>query len=1078
MLKIHLLGAPYITFNETAIRMKRRKSLALLCYLVMRPHAIARDTLASLLWGDHDNERARSELRVALWEVNKALGTDWLIVNRDNVQINPEKTFWLDVQAFREQIEAPLSHQHRPDEICVACMPHYEAAYQLYIDDFLAGFTVSNSPEFDDWQLVEAEALRMNYSAVLHKLVLGSSALQRIQAGLEYTQRWLALDAFNEEAHRYMMSLQIWSGNKTAALQHYRTCEQLLADELGIEPSEQTTTLYNNLKDGILPNVPFIYYDLPDEPAHSHSNLPPQPNPFRGRSAEVAQLVANLQHDDCRLLTITGLGGVGKTRLAIYTARQMLPHFADGVFFVSLGGVFDSYGIMTEIAESIGLQFTANDDLQTQLFKHLEARQMLILLDNFEHLLAYIELVERMLACAPKLTIMATSRLPLSLKAEWIFTLDQMTEGAEQLFIDIAIRADTYFAPDDDAHTRIKAICQRLAGVPLAIELAATWVRVLSLPEILAEVEQNVELLMTEWADIPERHRDLQATFDYSWNLLDQSQQMALAKLAIFPSSFSYETARAVTGVSLRVLSTLAAQVLVKRNAEGRYELHTLIRQFALAKLRQYPANYEEVTLAFIAHFNQFLVGQYVGLIGERVVDAKAAIVREIDSVRAAFVLAFEKDAVTALYDALPTLNLFYDFQSWIEEGKTLFERLTQVAPHDEAFTARAKVFFVRYLRFSDNYPLARSIVEQLVETAGGASADKAFAYYNMANLLYHTDFDSAMRYITQALEIYQQLHDAHGMGMTLCLAVETLTQKGELEQALDYSERASKILSPLGRTMQFAFLQTALCLLHSYRGDLEAALKHGSLAVELYQTFNNKERFLRAQLFVAHVMNRKGDYADAKALLEGNIAEARAINAGETLAHALTEYGINAYYRQDYVCAVQVYEEIIALSEKLGMDYIIDTTKVNLASALTALREYSRAESLLLQALEAFETIDSEYGIICVNAGLGKNYICAGQYEKAEQALQRSIQLAERSQMTVDWLTAIFYLGMLRFHQKQYENALKIVGFVIHHQATESQIREEANDYHKKIVVALGQEQARHLLAQATDSSIQQWLD
>lgn len=1077
MLKVNLFGAPRFTLNDEIIRAKRRKSLALLCYLVMRPHAIARDALASLLWGDYDNERARSELRVSLWEINKALGEDWLVVSRDSVQMNPDKTLWLDVQAFLQQVETPSTHPHHPDEICVACLPHYQNAYQLYTDDFLAGFTVSNSPEFDNWQLVEAEALRLTYTTVLQKLVMGHSALQQLDAGMQVAQRWLALDAFNEEAYRSMMALQMWAGNKTAALQHYRACQQILADELGVEPSAETSTLYNNLRAGILPDVPLIYYDMPDAETQARHNLLPQPNPFRGRSTEVAQLVANLQRDDCRLLTLTGLGGAGKTRLAIQAARQMTPLFADGVFFVSLVGAVNEHAILANIADNTGFQFGINEDPQTQLLNYLAPRCMLLVLDNFEHLLEHVRLVEQMLAQAPHIKIMVTSRLPLKLRAEWTFTIDQMVEGAEQLFIDSALRVDPYFVPGDEDHAIITQICQQVAGMPLAIELAATWIRVLSLAEILDEVQQNVELLMSEWADIPERHRNLQATFDYSWGLLDESQQQALARLAIFPSSFSYEAAKAITGISLQMLSTLAAQALIKRNAEGRYELHALIRQFALLKLRAYDRLYEDVGNAFISYMSQFLMSQYEALAGERVVEAKSRIVQEFASVRSAFTLALDKGKVTLFYDALPALNLFYDFEGWIKEGRDFFERLAKAAPHDERFTFRAKVFWVRYLRYTDNYPLAHSVIESIVDNPPSAPWDIAFAYYNTANLHFQTDFDLAMRYISKALEIYEELNDSSGVGMTLCLAVETLTQKGELERALEYSKRASAVLLPLGRTMQFAFLQTSLCLLHSYLGDLDAALIHGQLAVELYREFNNKERILRAQLFVAHVMNRKGSYADAQALLEDNIASAKAINAGETLAHALTEYGINAYYRGDFALAAQVHEETISLSQKLGFDYFIDTARVNLAGALTALKDHSRAESLFLQALAAFEAIESEYGIICVTAGLGKNYIGAGQFDKAESSLSRSIQLAEQSQMTVDWLTAIFYLGMLRFHQKRYETALQLVAFVINHPATENQIRVEAEACRHLVVTALGQKQASQLLAQSDSTDIHAWL-
>ena len=215
MLNVSLLGAPRLKLSETSVRMKRRKSLALLSYLVMKRQTIARDTLAALLWGDHEHERARSELRIALWEINKTLGEDWLIVNRDSVQVNPDKPVFVDVHEFRREAEAPHAHPHHAAEICVACLPHYEAAYKLYTDDFLAGFSIAGCPEFDDWQLLEAESLRQNYWNILQKLVWGNCALQELKSGIRYTQRWLELDSFNEEAHRWLMALQAWGDRKS-----------------------------------------------------------------------------------------------------------------------------------------------------------------------------------------------------------------------------------------------------------------------------------------------------------------------------------------------------------------------------------------------------------------------------------------------------------------------------------------------------------------------------------------------------------------------------------------------------------------------------------------------------------------------------------------------------------------------------------------------------------------------------------------------------------------------------------------------------------------------------------------------
>lgn len=237
MLKLFLFGTPRLTYNDQPIKLARRKSLALLCYLVMHPRPLGRDTLATLLWGELDQERSRSELRVSLWGINKAIGEDWLINTRDTVQLNPDKPLWTDVSAFLEAMNAPKTHHHHTDEVCVICLPHYESVVSLYTHDFLAGFGISNASEFDDWVMHTAESLRIGYLHALKKLVIGYSAQSQFEIAPRYIQRWIALDPFNEEAHRWMMCLHSWTGNKTGALGAYSACVKILADELDVEPS-------------------------------------------------------------------------------------------------------------------------------------------------------------------------------------------------------------------------------------------------------------------------------------------------------------------------------------------------------------------------------------------------------------------------------------------------------------------------------------------------------------------------------------------------------------------------------------------------------------------------------------------------------------------------------------------------------------------------------------------------------------------------------------------------------------------------------------------------------------------------
>ena len=1066
MLKVSLFGTPRITLNDEPIKIGRRKALALFCYLITRTKPVSRDTLATLLWSDYDAERARGDLRVSLWAINKAIGDDWLIVDRDTIQINPDKPFALDIQTFREAIQATLTHQHAPDELCVGCLPHYEVAHALYADDFLAGFTVQNSPEFEDWQLMEAESLRLSYQQVLQRLVWGNSALQQVDVGMQYAQRWLALDPFNEEAHRGIMALQAWSGNKTGALQQYHACEQILLDELDIPPSEETHQLYQDIKAGILPDVPFIYYD--DVTPTIPHNLPLQSNPFRGRGQELAQLTGNLKNDDCRLLTITGLGGAGKTRLSIYTARQMLSHFEDGVFFISLGGASSLFAMLTDIADAIGFQFVSKEAQDAQLLTYLAPKKMLLVLDNFEHLIQHVSLVEQILTHAPHIKLMVTSRIPLNLKAEWIFTLDSMTEGAEQLFIDSAMRVERHFsATQPDV---IQQICEHLVGMPLAIELAATWVRVLSVPEILEEIQHNKEALETDWQDIPERQRSLQETFNYSWELLNDVNRLALMRLAIFPTSFNHQAAKQIANVRITSLSTLAAQTLIKRNAQGRYELHALIRQFALEKLRQNSADYTQTTLAFIRYFNQFLADHQAELKSEQMLNAKASLLMEIDSIRAACALALEHHKADLMLDGLNALATLYEYQAWYEEGRALFEQFTHAIPQHNLLTLRSKIYWGKFCYVLGDSTTAKNLLTQAINHAQPYPDDMARGYVQLCYVNFQQHPDLALEYAQKALEVYEEINQPLSKGTALRALAEIKVNKGLIEEGYHHAQEALKTLLPLGKTIEIPPIYQLFCSLNVRMGNYEDALTNGKLAVDLYKTFDLKDKLIRAQNTLASVQDRYGQYEEAKINLEAAIELAEHFQFQESLVYSLTEYGSNAYFRKDYQTAITTLERAAALSQKLHMQAFSHTLKINIANVLIELADYARAESLLTSIIPEFEALGNAYMLLIAECTLGKNHTFTQQYDKAHQALQHAIQLAHDNQLTVDWLTAICYMGELYYAQERHEDALQLIEFVLQHESTESSIREEAADYRQKITLALGKEQVKHLLKQSVD--------
>jgi predicted ATPase len=321
--------------------------------------------------------------------------------------------------------------------------------------------------------------------------------------------------------------------------------------------------------------------------------LPVEATPLVGRQKELADLLSLLADPHCRLVTLVGPGGVGKTRLALSAARRLDPTLPDGAAFVGLAPLTSISFVVPAIAEALSFGFSGPADPQTQLLTHLRDSQRLLVLDNLEHLLAdgAGEFVFELLQAAPALKLLVTSREVLQLQAEWVYVVSglPMTDdgggAGAQLFVQRAQRSHVGFVPCAADLEAITRICQLVEGLPLAIELAAGWVRTLSCAETAAELEQNPTGLVGSMRDLPARHRSLRTVFEHSWGLLSAQEQAVLMKLSVFRGGFTRAAAAAVAGATLEVLLALVAKSLLRRGAGGRYDLHELIRQDAGERL-------------------------------------------------------------------------------------------------------------------------------------------------------------------------------------------------------------------------------------------------------------------------------------------------------------------------------------------------------------------------------------------------------------------------------------------------------------------------------------------------------------
>ncbi|MGD8586414.1 MAG: BTAD domain-containing putative transcriptional regulator, partial [Chloroflexota bacterium] len=514
----------------------------------------------------------------------------------------------------------------------------------------------------------------------------------------------LVLDPWHEEGYRQLMRALDGMGLRSDALAQYESCREILKSELGVEPEWATKTLYEQIKEGRARII-----DAKGLSATSQLpilRLPKQLIPLVGREQEIDKLREDITNPACRMITIVGAGGVGKTSLALDVAWQAVRDFNDGACFVPLESLQASAGedLQGKLAAAIGvaleLTFSGIDAIYQQLYRYLSDKEMLLLLDNFEHLMTrpdgstdstiaafLVTLMER----APAVKILITSRERFGIPAEYVLTLTGLAVpdvstglpaltdySSVRLFVEQASRIQRDFELTPENGPAVAEICRLVDGLPLAIELAARWVAHFTCSEIASAIQENLNFLAAESPQVIERHQSIRATFSYSWRMLTADEQRMLARLSIILGQFSREAALAITQGSLGTLVRLQGKSLLRQEKPGYYSLHELLRQFVVEKLADEPA--EEINRLrrrYCTYYLEELVEQGRGFNQDWTGEAIKEIAGNIGNIRSAWSWALDLGYFDLVSQALQPLYHYYRIQGLFHEAQQLFSQAT-----------------------------------------------------------------------------------------------------------------------------------------------------------------------------------------------------------------------------------------------------------------------------------------------------------------------------------------------------------------------------------------------------------------
>jgi predicted ATPase/DNA-binding SARP family transcriptional activator len=900
ILQFYLLGSPEVRRGSIILPpLPTQKTTSLLAYLLLHKHfSHSREKLAELFWGDVSDEQARHSLRTALATLRRELGSDLFLTDRESIQVSPDFSIWVDALEFEKQARSAT-------DLDIATL---QSTISLYRGDLLPDF-------YDDWILRERDRYQTLYLVLLLQMTQLLRARSDYARAIEYAERALECEPANERAHQHLIFCHLANGDRSAALRQYEACCRTLQEELAVEPSPETTALYNWLT------------RAPTKALEARiTNLPIPISSYIGRVREMARVKEMLAQ--ARLATLTGPGGCGKTRLAIQAASDLVDSFRDGVWWVDFAPLTDASLVSQAVAKAMGFQEVPGVPIEETILHLLRPRMVLLVLDNCEHLVDEIaRLAMALLNECPALKILATSREALGILGEMILLVPPLSfplagqflpgEKAKdyesvRLLCERATAVKPNFGLSEGNTSAVAQICFQLDGMPLAIELAAACIKAMPVSEIAERLNDRFRLLTAGSRTALHRHQTLRAVIDWSYSLLPEKERSLLMRLSTFVGGWTLAAAEAVSsdGISSHEVFELMARLVDKSLVEtseepgggARYRMLETVRQYGLERLSeagQVGATRHRHAL-FFAGLAERAEPQ---LRGPEVRAWLARLETEHDNFRSALDWSLAHGSAELCLRFAGALGIFWH-RGYLSEGGAWLERLLErgkEAPPRLRVKAMASASWLardlgEYRRATGlqeesaeilravgdklglfdvligrgllavyqndpqrafaNFGEALALAEELGHRWGRARALVNLAHAALFNLQWDAEARSRCE---EALELFRQLDDATEQAHALIILGPGAHYEGDDQRGRRLVEQGVAICRQAGDRRQLAWATSVLGVMLRWEGRVDEALPIAKEGLRLAQELGEKTIEVFALVLLAGLAKDRG---------------------------------------------------------------------------------------------------------------------------------------------------------------------------------------------------------------------------